>query len=201
MIGAFSDFRFCPTCGRKLWSPEALRQHEASHSVGELPTAEPQARVTNWADLNQPGTGQAFEGDGSFHALFSNFAGPGFWVGRAYYPTREHYFQAMKTGDAVWRDRIRNAKDPGQAKVLGRQAPLRAEWDAVKGDVMLTAIRAACEASPLLKATLRTYRGNIVEWNTWHDRVWGVCVCPECGTTGENILGRALEYIREELQK
>ena len=114
------------------------------------------------------------------------------------YPTAEHLFQALKTDDLAWRERVRTARTPVMAKRLGRQVPLREYWDDVKLTVMMTVLRRKFRLEPF-KSRLLAWEGPIVECTTWHDQYWGVCVCPRHGGRGENHLGRLLEELRAEL--
>ena len=114
------------------------------------------------------------------------------------YPTAEHLFQALKTDDLAWRERVRTARTPATAKRLGRQVPLREYWDEVKLTVMMTVLRRKFRLEPF-KSRLLAWDGPIVEYTTWHDTYWGTCVCARHGGRGENHLGRLLEDLRAEL--
>ena len=58
------------------------------------------------------------------------------------WPTVEHYFQAQKfPHDAGYREEIRNAPTPGLAKRAGRARPCCANWDDIRDEVMLYALR------------------------------------------------------------
>lgn len=155
--------------------------------------------MTHWSDLNKPKSGEKFVGEGEFHDDFSNFTASTIVIAGSTYPTVEHFFQAMKTLDESYRDDIRRARTPGEAKVRGRAAPLRDDWNEIRYDVMLIALRAKFRLKRF-RSTLLNFEGNIVEWNTWHDQIWGVCICTECDRVGLNLLGNALEQIRDELQ-
>ena len=67
----------------------------------------------------------------------------GFELAGRYWPTVEHYFQAQKFPGMEYAEVIRRAKDPKKAKSLGRSRdwPLRADWEAVKLDIMRRAVR------------------------------------------------------------
>lgn len=52
------------------------------------------------------------------------------------YPTMEHYFQAQKTTDRMWRIVISGTATPGIAKRYGRKVELRADWEQIKDKVM-----------------------------------------------------------------
>ena len=116
--------------------------------------------------------------------------------GRAF-PTAEHAFQVEKTLDPVWRNRIQFAGTPGQAKRLGRRAPLRPDWDTIKLAHMARIIRLKFTQHPVLAARLlQTGEEELIEGNTWNDRFWGIC-----NGVGENHLGQLLMQLRTELRK
>ena len=63
---------------------------------------------------------------------------------------------------------------------------------------MRTVLRRKFRLEPF-RTRLLSWEGPIVEETTWHDRYWGICVCPKHGGSGENRLGRLLEEVRGEL--
>lgn len=111
------------------------------------------------------------------------------------YPTAEHAYQAAKTLDHGLRLRIAALPTPGEAKRAGRALVLRADWEAVKFGVMLDIQRLKFQDPALVAKLLATGESELVEGNTWGDRVWGVC-----GGLGQNHLGRLLMRVREELR-
>jgi ribA/ribD-fused uncharacterized protein len=88
-----------------------------------------------------------------------------------------------------------NQLTPGQMKKIGREIPLRDDWDSIKLDVMRTLIRSKFSLNDELKTKLLA-TGNVVliEGNTWGDVFWGVC-----NGVGQNNLGKILMEIRDEL--
>lgn len=129
----------------------------------------------------------------------SNFAPYGFEDDRAYWPTVEHYFQAQKfvgPENAAYRERIRTARSPKEAKTLGqtRAVLLRADWEAVKEDVMRYALRKKFARSELRALLLSTGRRMLIE-NSPYDRYWGIGK----DGTGKNRLGILLMEVRDEL--
>lgn len=115
------------------------------------------------------------------------------------YPTVEHFFQAMKCRDISVRLRIANAPGPGAAKSMGRKCRMRDDWKDIRYDVMLHGLlhkfAVGTHWRKLLDATKGQY---IVEWNTWHDNIWGQCQCFDCRSIkGQNLLGKALMAIRD----
>lgn len=111
-------------------------------------------------------------------------------------PTVEHAYQAAKTLDALQRIEILEAPTPGQAKKLGQNVSLRPNWDLVKRDAMKRHLQAKF-ANGSLARRLGEIEGEIVEWNTWHDTVWGKCICEDHDGAGQNLLGKQLMEIRD----
>ena len=67
---------------------------------------------------------------------------------------------------------------PRLAKWLGRKVPLRPDWELVKYDVMYEVCMAKFTQNPdLLSKLLATGDVELIEGNTWGDRVWGVDIC------------------------
>ncbi len=132
------------------------------------------------------------------YAEFSNFAPYGIEMEDVYWRTVEHYFQAMKFHDADYRERIRSASKPKDAKALGmtRAVPLRADWEEVKDGIMYTAVsrkfRTHAEPRELL---LSTGDAHIVE-NAPMDYYWG----GGQDGTGLNKLGEILMRVRVDLR-
>lgn len=118
-----------------------------------------------------------------------------------YWATVEHYFQAMKFSgeqDHEYREKIRHASTPGSAKKLGqtRQLPLRKDWEKVKEDVMLYALRKKFSHSKMSKKLLATENRHLYE-NSPYDYYWGIGQ----EHTGKNRLGELLMQVREELKQ
>lgn len=117
------------------------------------------------------------------------------------YPTVEHAFQAAKTENPEERARVRSAKTPKGAKMLGRRVTLRPGWDYQRVDVMKELVRKKFHHPKMREKLLATGDEELVEGNTWHDRYWGRCICPKHDGDGLNWLGRILMRIREELRQ
>lgn len=133
--------------------------------------------------------------DGS-HSFLSNFYPSPIKDTHFEYATVEHYFAANKTLNISEREKIVNASTPGKAKRLGRELVLRDDWEAVKYDVMRTAISLKFELnSDLSKALLNTEDHYLVEGNTWGDKTWG-----QVNGVGSNWLGIILMARRTELR-
>ncbi len=119
-----------------------------------------------------------------------------------FYPTVEHYFQAMKTLNPEMRKKIAAADTPGQAKRLGRQVELRPDWEEVKDDVMLEGLRLKFTIPSLREMLIETGSAELVEGNWWHDNTWGDCGCEKCqDIPGQNRLGKLLMQVRKEVKE
>ena len=129
---------------------------------------------------------------------FSNFAGFPIKLDGKLWPTTEHYFQAQKFEDQVYREKIRKTASPMIAARLGRsrKQPLRRDWEAVKIDVMRKAVEAKFTQHEELKSLLlSTGEAKLVE-HTERDDFWG-----DGGDgRGKNMLGRILMQVREGLR-
>lgn len=110
--------------------------------------------------------------------------------------TVEHAYQAAKATNRRWREIIRTAVSPGEAKALGKAAKsfrYRRDWERVRFGVMRTALEVKFTTYPELLALLRsTGQREIQEGNTWGDTVWGLV-----DGEGQNWLGRMLMDIRD----
>ena len=138
--------------------------------------------------------------DGEF-AFLSNFHPSMITVDGIDFPTVEHLFQAAKTVSLVEREKIAAALTPGQAKRLGRNVILCDNWEEIKDDVMLNALRLKFNNVFLRSLLLNTENEELVEGNTWHDNYWGNCTCDRCkDIEGKNKLGKLLMQVREEIR-
>jgi ribA/ribD-fused uncharacterized protein len=133
--------------------------------------------------------------DGDFRFL-SNFCPAPIEFERILYPRVEHAYQAAKATDRAERERIAALATPGRAKRAGAKLLPRADWLAVKLEIMeelvLLKFRTHADLRALLLATGACY---LEETNTWGDCFWGAC----CGT-GDNHLGKILMRVRERLR-
>ena len=134
------------------------------------------------------------------YEFLSNFSESVICHEYVFYPTVEHFFQAMKTTDLKQRRWIANASTPGEAKRRGRSIELRPDWEDIKEDVMLEGLRLKFKIPALREALLNTQSAELIEGNTWHDCEWGICSCSRCGGIGNNKLGKLLMKVRSELR-
>jgi hypothetical protein len=132
------------------------------------------------------------------YGCLSNFSPHVIRLGGKAWPTTEHYFQAQKFPDADHVEKIRLARTPAVAKQLGRSrtVPLRPDWEAVKEQVMLDALRAKFAQHDDLRAILLGTGDALLVEHTASDRYWG-----DGGDgSGRNRLGHLLMQLREELR-
>ena len=135
------------------------------------------------------------------HACLSNFWPVTVTVNGILFPSVEHAFQACKTFDLEWKEKIRTASTPGKAKRLGRAALLRIDWDDIKIDVMEGLVRQKLTALPdIQELLLETGSEVIAELNDWGDTFWGMTVDDDWVLTGRNELGKIWMKLRGELQ-
>ena len=120
-------------------------------------------------------------------------------------PTVEHAFQAEKAMFSQEQEAIINAATPGKAKRLGRHVLLRPDWEDVKDEAMEEFVSRKFQIPELRDKLLATGDANLVEGNTWHDSVWGVCTCPKCinnpNIEGQNKLGKILMKVRDSIRE
>ena len=130
---------------------------------------------------------------------FSNFSAHAIKMSGKNWPTVEHYFQGQKFAGTVSEEEIRKMKSPMIAARAGRsrKRPLRKDWESVKIDVMRRAVLAKfTQHENLRELLLGTGDRKIVE-HTANDSYWG-----DGGNgTGQNMLGRILMEVREQLRK
>lgn len=134
------------------------------------------------------------------HYFLSNFyPGEITWEGETY-PTVEHAFQAAKTPDPQERKAIRQAVTPAAAKQLGRKVHLRPDWEQVKFDILFELLQQKFSQAELRQLLLDTGDAELIEGNTWGDRLWG-CVLVDGQWVGQNQLGRQLMRLRAEIRQ
>lgn len=137
---------------------------------------------------------------GGRNRFLSNFYSPSWILYEGIsYPTSEHAYQAAKTLDNSERENISNLASPGDAKRAGKSVTLRPDWEEVKESVMYDILVIKFK-NPILRVKLiETEDHELIESNTWHDCVWGICTCRECNNVGQNLLGKLLMKIRREM--
>lgn len=152
------------------------------------------------------------------HGYLSNFSFHGFYYGsgdkRIWYPSNEHFYQAMKTLIQSERVAIAAAPTAGITKKMASEdgyvlpdgslfkIELRDDWEQIKISVMKFGLwNKFRNHSNIAKKLIATHPKRLVEGNWWHDNEWGNCTCvrPRCRIPGKNLLGKLLEELRLEL--
>lgn len=132
------------------------------------------------------------------YGFMSNFAKYPVDLDGKRWPTSEHYFQAQKFAGSPEEEHIRSVTSADEAARLGRRLPgLRPDWEAVKDDVMLKALRAKfVQHATLRRQLLETGDRELVE-HTRNDSYWA-----DGGDgSGRNRLGELLMQVRQELRE
>ena len=132
------------------------------------------------------------------YGSFSNFSHHDVRIKGKKWRTSEHYFQAQKFAGTKREEEIRLAASPKEAAEMGnsREFPLREDWEDVKEEIMLEALRAKFSQHEELKNLLLSTRDNTLVEHTKNDRYWA-----DGGDgSGKNRLGILLMQVREELR-
>jgi ribA/ribD-fused uncharacterized protein len=141
----------------------------------------------------------AFVGPYNF---LSNFTSSIFVVDGVKYKTVEHYYQANKTKNVEMFTKIVECDGPVQAKRLGKKVMLKENWENIKEDVMLTALRKKFQIPKFRRKLLDTGNMDLIEGNYWHDNYWGSCTCRHCSNIlGRNRLGYLIMKVRDEIRR
>lgn len=133
------------------------------------------------------------------YEFLSNFAECPIYFRGLWFNTTEAAFQAAKCVYDDDKSYIASRPTPGQAKRAGRKAKMRADWEEIKVNEMLTILRLKFSRGSEFDAKLQaTGDAVLVEGTTWHDQFWGICLCRDHNGEGCNVLGQTLMHIRHE---
>jgi ribA/ribD-fused uncharacterized protein len=136
-----------------------------------------------------------FFGAENLNGFMSNFYPSPFEAKGLVWPTVEHYFQAMKTLDEkAWPD-FAALDNPGKAKYRGRMVTLRPDWDVIRVEVMMDALRCKFKQNPALLKLLLETNDKVLHEDSPYDFVWG------WQNNGKDLLGKCLMKVRDELRK
>jgi N-glycosidase YbiA len=128
------------------------------------------------------------------HRWLSNFAACSVTFDGKVYTTVEHAYQAAKSLNLEYREAVRYARTAGEAKRLGKLAPMRHDWEDIKEDVMLHRTQQKYQHEYYRQLLAETGSAEIMEGNTWGDTFWGVC-----NGQGQNKLGHIIMAVRSEI--
>ena len=128
---------------------------------------------------------------GRYYFLSNFYDAPTAYEG-VIYPTSEHAYQAAKTFDLEARKLFLNGISAGQAKKLGRNIPMRPDWNTVRVNIMFyIVLDKFIRNKDLRQELIETGDALLIEGNTWGDVFWG-----RVNGQGENHLGRILMAVR-----
>jgi len=133
------------------------------------------------------------------YGYFSNYAACPIFLKGKLWPTTEHYYQAQKYAGTDQEEAVRQAPSPQNSKDMTRDPahPSRADWDAVKDEVMREAVLAKFTQHAHLEKLLLDTGDALLAEHTANDFYWG-----DGGDgTGRNMLGQTLMAVREQLRK
>lgn len=110
----------------------------------------------------------------------------------------EHYYQAEKSLDPVYRQLVHDAATPADAKALGNDSayPHRADWDTWKLMAMRRGIFYKFMQHKDLRDLLLSTGDKVLHENSMVDYYWGIGE----DKTGLSMLGKELMALREELR-
>ena len=132
---------------------------------------------------------------GKYFFLSNFYEAPVKWKGITY-KNNEAAFQSAKVLDKTLRKEFSNL-DPSSAKRKGRQVKLRPGWDKIKFDIMYDICYEKFSQNEDLKIKLlNTGEEHLEEGNDWGDEIWGTVK-----GKGQNLLGRILMEVRDELRE
>lgn len=145
-------------------------------------------------------------------AFLSNFYPCRIHLDGRVWPHSEAWYQAQKSENPAYREKILRRPSPGWAKRIGdsrvgsrrisrrswfrrRPQDLRSDWDEIKEEVMRQVLAAKFSQNPSLRrALVRTVPAELVE-DSPRDLFWG----SGRDGSGRNTLGRLLMELRETL--
>ncbi len=110
----------------------------------------------------------------------------------------EHYYQAEKSLDPVYRQLVHDAATPADAKALGNDPayPHRADWDTWKLMAMRRGVFYKFMQHKDLRDLLLSTGYKVLHENSMVDYYWGIGE----DKTGLSMLGKELMALREELR-
>ena len=155
---------------------------------------------TNISSLGSSGKEIRFYNRDDPYYEFTNFYRAPIQVDGHTWPTTEHYFQAQKFVGTPYVGVIRKLASAREAFQLSRDPKVsrwrRSDWDSVKDDVMLKALRLKfMQHDKLRRKLLETGEKTLIE-HTSNDSYWG-----DGGDgSGRNTLGKLLMQVRRDLR-
>lgn len=147
------------------------------------------------------------------NGYFSQWYPAPFQVEEIRYFHNEQYMMAKKAllfGDTRTYNKIMKESEPAACKALGKSAANFNQqlWDSCKEEIIYNANYAKFSQNPELKAALLATGDAIIAEASPYDKIWGIGLKandPDSQNPtkwkGQNLLGKALMRVREELRK
>lgn len=133
---------------------------------------------------------------GDPYGCFSNFYKAQINIGNITFLTSEHFYQAHKAVTVLDFKKIIALESAKDAADEGRRIPMRPDWDVVKDDIMMTALRLKFTQHPDLAEILKNTGSIYLVEASPVDYYWGAGK----NWSGKNMLGHLLMMLRDELK-
>lgn len=132
------------------------------------------------------------------NGFLSNYYPCRFFLDGKYWNAVEYYYQAQKSVDVAFSNRIRLAPTCDAAKALGNspECHVRPDWETYKNIAMRHALEAKFTQNLDLKQRLLATGDEELAENSQHDFYWGL----GNDGSGKSMLGRMLMELRSELR-
>jgi ribA/ribD-fused uncharacterized protein len=128
------------------------------------------------------------------YGFLNNYYQSNFSLYNEKWNTVEHAYQAQKFLNREEYNKIVSAKTPKQARDLGQQGNIRADWNNIKIKIMKGCVFAKFKQNYILRCKLlETENEEIIE-DSPEDNFWG-----QINGVGQNNLGKILMEVRAEL--
>ena len=133
------------------------------------------------------------------YGVFSNLSKHPFTLDGVWYPTAEHAFQAAKFAGLPQAEAVRRMRGGKDAARMARECRslVRADWDAVRDDVMRRVLAAKFAEHEALRDLLLATGVEPIEFASPMDAYWGT----GRGGMGQNRMGLILEELRDSLRR
>lgn len=130
---------------------------------------------------------------------FSSYSRHGFELEDKYWPTVEHYYEAMKFADTDYQEKIRTSETAEIANKLGHDKKQKRakDWKKNRMVMMIRAFYTKCKTYPeIAEKLIETGNDKLME-NSQYDYFWG------CGRDklGTNTYGKVLINVRNKLKE
>lgn len=132
------------------------------------------------------------------YGCFSNFANYPIRINGKNWPSSEHFYQAQKFVGTEFEEIIRSICKASEVFKFARSAdlPLRKDWEEVKLDLMMLAVKSKFEQYEILKGILISTGNSLIIEHTENDRFWA-----DGGDgSGKNMLGNILMRVRSNFR-